>query len=457
MNRSITLLLSLVPLFSLAQYTPPDPSGFEGLVVETYYVADAQDAADLDGGGVLPEGSVVYRVFADLKPGYRVLSVGGFPGHALNISTSTGFFNNDDRGEAWGRSIPNQHLNKNTVAIDSWLTLGAASTLQWGVVKSADPNGSIVGGANNDNGLLINQTPTMGLPLTTADGLVSTGTAPPTLTTVGDAPDLFDAGGGNSFSNDNFAWAILGAYTVPDPGNRVLLGQFTTDGLLELCMNLSVKIPDSLVCNDPECYDFMEFYWELIPSDTSGQFGEANRFSHPSLCFRSDAPIADCQGLPGGPAFPGTPCEDGLLETTNDVYAADCACIGEDCEGVLGGNALPGEPCDDGNPATVNEVWLPGCLCDGTVQVDELIGSVGLAVRPNPTEENVLLILEGLEGQAVSYTVRDVRGAVLEQRSLGTLNGTWSGTIPMVHLSPGIYLLDVQSDADRRTLRVVRQ
>ena len=105
----------------------------------------------------------------------------------------------------------------------------------------------------------------------------------------------------------------------------------------------------------------------------------------------------------------------------------------------------------------MNEVWLPGCLCDGTVQVDELIGSVGLAVRPNPTEENVLLILEGLEGQAVSYTVRDVRGAVLEQRSLGTLNGTWSGTIPMVHLSPGIYLLDVQSDADRRTLRVVRQ
>jgi hypothetical protein len=124
---------------------------------------------------------------------------------------------------------------------------------------------------------------------------------------------------------------------------------------------------------------------------------------------------------------------------------------------VLGGNALPGQPCDDGNAATVNEVWLPGCLCDGTVQVDELIGSVGVAVRPNPTEENVLLILDGLEGQTLSYVLRDVRGSVLEQRSLGTLNGTWSGTVPMVHLAPGIYLLDVQSDADSRILRVVRQ
>ncbi len=288
MVRSIITLCAFIPALVLAQVTPPDPSGFEGLIVETYYVADAQDAADLDGGGVLPVGSTVYRVYADLKPGYRVLTVGGFPGHAFTISTSTEFFNNDDRGEAWGRSIPAQHLNKNTVAIDSWLTLGSASTQHWGVVKAVDPDGSIVGGSNNDNELLVNVTPAMGAPLTESDGLWSTGEAPPTLVSVGDAPNCFDAGGDASYSNDDFAWAILGEYAVPDPANRVLLGQFTTDGLLQFCMNLSIKIPDSLVCDDPECYEFMEFFWELLPSDTSGQFGEANRFAHPSLCFSSE-------------------------------------------------------------------------------------------------------------------------------------------------------------------------
>jgi hypothetical protein len=105
----------------------------------------------------------------------------------------------------------------------------------------------------------------------------------------------------------------------------------------------------------------------------------------------------------------------------------------------------------------VNEVWLPGCLCDGSVQVDGIIGSVGVALRPNPTEEHVLLILDGLQGETIAYTMRDLRGAVLEQRSLGTLTGTWSGMIPMAHFAPGVYLLDVQSDAGRRTLRVVRQ
>lgn len=457
MLRSTALSLALIPILASAQYTPPDPSGFEGLIVETYYVADEQDAADQDGGGVLPVGSTVYRVYADLKPGYRVLTVGGVPGHAFTISTSTAFFNNDDRGEAWGRSIPAQHLNKNTVAIDSWLTLGSASNQHWGVIRSADPDGSIVGGANNDNALLVNVTPAMGSPLTERDGLWSTGVAPPALSSVGDGPNLFEAGGDASYTSENFQWAILGGYAVPDPANRVLLGQFTTDGLLQFCMNISIKIPDSLVCQDPECYDFMEFYWELLPSDTSGQFGEANRFAHPSLCFSSNELAVDCQGVAGGPAIAGTPCNDGIDETTNDVYAEDCACIGEDCIGVLGGSALPGQPCDDGNEATVNDTWLPGCTCDGIVAVDELIGAVGIALRPNPTTDDVLLAMEGLQGQVVSYTLRDLRGSVLDQRVIGPVSGMWSGVIRTAPLAAGVYLLDVESDGDRRTLRIVRQ
>ncbi|MBL7981016.1 MAG: T9SS type A sorting domain-containing protein [Flavobacteriales bacterium] len=448
-----TFLASL----GFGQYAPPDPSGFQGLIVETYYVADENDAADQDGGGVLPAGSVVYRVYADLKPGYRVLTVGGFPGHPLNMSTSTAFFNNEDRGEAWGRNIPAQHLNKNTVAIDSWLALGSASTQHWGVLKSADPDGSVVGGANNDNGLLVNSVPVIGLPLTEADGLWSTGTAPPSITFVGEAPDLFDGGGSNSYSNDNFAWAILGDFAVPDTANRVLLGQFTTDGVLELCFNITVKLPADLVCDDPSCHEFMEFYWNLMPSDTAnGGTAAQNKFSHPTLCFNSSAQVVDCEGQPGGTALPGSPCDDGIEETTNDVYANDCSCTGEDCEGVLGGTALPGQPCDDGDPLTGNDTWQSGCLCQGVVGIHENAGPASLSLFPNPTKEQTRLELYGLQGERVTYTVSDMLGQRVAGADLGIRSGDWSGMIDLAHVVPGVYVLEVRIGDSLRSGRIIR-
>ncbi|MEO7080428.1 MAG: hypothetical protein ABIY71_02835, partial [Flavobacteriales bacterium] len=38
-----------------------------------------------------------------------------------------------------------------------------------------------------------------------------------------------------------------------------------------------------------------------------------------------------------------------------------------DCLGVIGGSALPGTACDDGNPNTTNDTWSANCACIGTV------------------------------------------------------------------------------------------
>ena len=62
MTRHLALLAAAT--FSvhaaIAQFVPPDPSGFQGLLVETYYVADSVDASDLDGSSMdeLNEGAV---------------------------------------------------------------------------------------------------------------------------------------------------------------------------------------------------------------------------------------------------------------------------------------------------------------------------------------------------------------------------------------------------------------
>ncbi|QQR87273.1 MAG: proprotein convertase P-domain-containing protein [Flavobacteriales bacterium] len=75
----------------------------------------------------------------------------------------------------------------------------------------------------------------------------------------------------------------------------------------------------------------------------------------------------DCLGNPGGPALPGTTCDDGLVTTGNDLYDASCNCTGQliDCEGTPGGTALPGSPCDDGSAGTINDLWDGSCNCVG--------------------------------------------------------------------------------------------
>src|SRR5690606_7055932 len=142
-----------------------------------------------------------------LKAGYKLITVGGFPGHDISFSSTTTFFYNDDRGEAWAADINEIHLNKNSVAIDSWLTIGAASDAHWGVPKDEDTDGSILTG--NDGGstgtpMLVNTDPLAGIPLTQADGLLA-GT-PPGILSVGTAPTIFNDINGSSYSSDNFAW-----------------------------------------------------------------------------------------------------------------------------------------------------------------------------------------------------------------------------------------------------------
>ncbi|HEY0976502.1 MAG TPA: T9SS type A sorting domain-containing protein [Flavobacteriales bacterium] len=464
MLRIATSLLLASTLGSAlnAQYAPPDPSGFQGLIVERYYVADANDAADTDGGSGLTAGATTYRVYVDLKPGYKLLTVGGYPQHALTIGTSTTFFNNDDRGEAWGDDLNDIHLDKNTVAIDSWLSMGGASDAHWGVLKSADTDGSIVGGENNDGGstgtgLLINEAPAAGIPLTTADGLAP-GT-PPGVTSIGTPPTLFEAGGANVYTNDNFAWAVLGGTLGPDTANRILIGQFTTDGILSYCLNIWVKLPDELVCADPNCHEYMEFYSEVAPSDTAGGgFNTDNKFTHPTLCFNSSAAELDCENVPGGSALPGTACDDGNADTTNDLYQDDCSCAGEDCEGVVGGSALPGTPCDDGDPNTGDDIWATGCICSGTVGITDNDRSLRtITVAPNPTADQAVLRIAGLRGERVTWTLRDLLGAELRTEGSGTLNGDWSTTLDLTTFARGIYFVQVQAGAETRTLKVIKR
>lgn len=236
--KKITLIIGLVAFTTIAR----SQNGLEQIIVEKYYVSNAADAAGTIG--TLPEGSVTYRIYADMLPGYRFQALYGNPDHALKINTTTTFFNNEDRGAKTANAIASAQLKNNSVALDSWFSVGAAAAGQFGVLKTED------NGAANllpiiSNSMLKNNDATAGLALTAQDGIMAG--SPEAVTTIGFTTelDIFDATSqaGGSFITNNAAISALSGAVGPTAENRILLGQFTTDGIFSFELNIQIGTP----------------------------------------------------------------------------------------------------------------------------------------------------------------------------------------------------------------------
>ena len=229
--------------FVTFQFLGFSQNGLEKIIVEKYYIAKT---ADSDGSlGTLPVGSTTYRVYVDMLPGYRFQALYGNADHTLKINSSNPFFNNEDRGATTANGIPSAQLKYNTVALDSWFSVGASAGGQFGVLKSEDNDGKNLLTLNT---LLKNNEAAMGIPLTTQDGnMTVTGKQPEAVTFVGLDPigGIFDAISlqGNSFQTNDGAISSLNGATGPTAENRVLIGQFTTNGVFTFELNIQIGTP----------------------------------------------------------------------------------------------------------------------------------------------------------------------------------------------------------------------
>ncbi len=234
----------------LLSHSVKSQNGLESVIVERYYVSDANDATQNSTGGILPIGSVTYRIFVDLLPGYKFQAVYGVPDHELRIETTTLFFNNEDRGATSPTYSKNQ-ASQNTVMLDSWLSVGAACSGNFGIMKSLDNGDNNV---INADGVLQNNDVTAGIPLTTQDGLIAG--SPEALTAVGLTTEIamFDAQNdgtnGPLLSTFNGSWASLNGSTGPDTiDNKILIAQITTDGDFSFELNVQIGTPSGNVEN----------------------------------------------------------------------------------------------------------------------------------------------------------------------------------------------------------------
>ena len=121
---------------------------------------------------------------------------------------------------------------------------------------------------------------------------------------------------------------------------------------------------------------------------------------------------------------PGNACDDGNVNTINDVVNASCQCVGtlvgNDCNGVPGGPAVPGTPCDDLNACTTGDVFDISCNCVGTPvdpddnnactvdTCDPLLGVINTPIDPNDGDPCTLDTCDPITG--VSNVFQDADG-----------------------------------------------
>ncbi|MCB0792502.1 MAG: hypothetical protein H6595_04140 [Flavobacteriales bacterium] len=235
MNGSIAAVLLAGCLIHCA--TIAEAQDIDSVFVETYHVAPDPD------GGAAP--LVTYRIYVDLAAGRTLQMVYGNEDHQLYLKTTTDFFNDKKHGAKIGDHIPADSLNAFPLAIDSWLTLGAASDQDLAVPLRLDPDGSRLtcppysgAGVKSDNLGLVPP-----LPLNRSDGLLRVDSVPPVVGFRMD-PGYFGHIRGSVVHTMDGAWAVMGGTKGPTPENIVLIAQVSTTGILSYAFNVQIGLPD---------------------------------------------------------------------------------------------------------------------------------------------------------------------------------------------------------------------
>jgi len=219
--------------------------GLEGIIIEKFYIFINEDNSKPELSGYLAPGSVTYRIYVDLKPGYTFQAAYGTPNHELYIKSTNLFYNHVEYGAEYPNRIPLRTYSRNSSRLDSWLSVGGAGENQIGVLKTEDDTLNVF---KSSGAYLKNHSKKMGISLEVVDGMKEQYnlTFPTFYQMDSTIKGLGTITNTNTISTNNGAWASMGkgSQGADSLSNKVLIAQLTTDGKLSYQLNLLIGTPD---------------------------------------------------------------------------------------------------------------------------------------------------------------------------------------------------------------------
>ena len=219
--------------------------GLEGIILEKFYISTKEDNSKPELSGHLAPGSITYRIYVDLKPGYTFQAAYGTPNHELYIKSTNLFYNHVEYGAEYPNRIPLRTYSRNTSRLDSWLSVGGAGENQIGVLKSEDDTLNV---SKTSGAYLKNNSKKMGVSLEVVDGMKEQyNLAFPTFYQMDSTiKGLGTITNTNTISTNNGAWASMGkgSQGADSLSNKILIAQLTTYGKLSYQLNLLIGTPD---------------------------------------------------------------------------------------------------------------------------------------------------------------------------------------------------------------------
>jgi hypothetical protein len=447
--KSVLRIRLILFIISFAGLSLKAVAQVRNVIVETYYVADNNDLTDTLNGRRLQVGSKTYRVYVEVEPGSKVKKIFGDSLHPLVFRSDSVFYNNTDRPNAefgyelqlsWMEDAP-------LLALDSWISLGYAARNQKGVLKDKDSDGGQIAGTNNlggtagiAGGLLVNNDPAAGLPLTQADGYQAESVLPGSWIDVGfkdafgnDTTVFGPDSSGNEFYCVGCALvqtaALKGAST---DSNRVLVAQLTTAGGLSFELNIELEQVDQN--GNPINISYVASDDSLRPGEVVSPY-----LTYPLQCG----------------------CNDPDYLEYSQIYT----CLEEDsCKTLIVFGCMDSMACNynpDANFSLPNLCCYPGKCNDLDIslvcpQLNEgRFGKSELIVYPNPGSGLITLEVYSNSEESASLDVMNLTGQKVYSKSVYLDSGITRSEHNLDFLPAGIYSVRFISESREKNTRLL--
>jgi len=421
----------------------------EKVIIEKYYISDASDATDTIGG-IVPIGSTTYRIYVDMYPNSILKKIYGDNNHPFVIKSTDPFYNHTADGQTFAKDFVKARYGEGVLAIDTWLTLGETTKTQagktyFGIMKNQDTDGSFIGGVNNDGGteailggLLINNDPSCGSPLTSTDGMdtlvnVPTGWFSSGVTNFVSGADSTIFGSiqvGTEFNSNGFELRNSGVVGVIPDSNQVLIAQLTTTGDISFKLNLEII---ASINGEEVTFKYVGSDSVLLADETY----------NPYMIYPLECGCNDPDYLEYSPTFgclaPGT-CITPVVIGCMDTMA-----------------------CNFDSNANFNVQGLccyPGS-CNGRdiaeVCPDQQGNDFFIEVYPNPSDDEFYLnVYSGMSDYPVNYKIYNSYGLLLKEKTLSPSSIVVGESLELSGEENGVYHIQVQVNGIQETKLLVK-